>query len=414
VVRMAHSVVALSTFVAIFGCSITQTGWHKLAPMPEPRWFHVAAVGGDGRIYAYGGYVEPDPKKSREYGLGQYSLVIYDPRTNTWQRGPEAPEFRYKKVINAYYSSPTEHFTKQEQFEDTTRLPHEMPTGSANSEGRVFWFSSQGPVLFDPKRQVWDQTAFPTVYQEERRLEGMPIYIYRVTNAIATASDGCIYLVGGAGRRSDEDDSPLYLLSSLEIFNPKTNKWTLGAPMHQGRQIFPATFAPDGKMYVFGGFGHLGLIDQKPGESNQAYEKRSKEMDEMARQVLSSVEAYDPKTNTWTPRAPMPVGVEGAGAALGADGKIYVVGGTRSYSSPLPLKLVQVYDPVQDKWSKGPALKTRRQGLAVVATPDGRIYAIGGTSHYSAYHPRMLLGGEPAAMGGPLASVEVLETAPKK
>jgi len=409
-----RTIFALFALLFLFMGGRAEAGWHRVAPMPEARWFHVAAVGGDGRIYAYGGYVEPDPEKSAEYGLGQYSLVIYDPKTNAWQHGREVPEFRYKKIVDAYYATLSgEHFTRPRVLEGTRQLPHELPNGAADTRGKVYWFSDRGPVFFDPKRQVWDQSPLPTLYQEEGRWEGIGIYRRR-NGATATGPDGRIYLVGGTGRKVYEKDSSIDLLSSLEIYDLKTNKWTVGTPMRQGRQIFPAVFAPDRKLYVFGGYGHLGMIDQESGESNQAYEKRSKEMDEMSKQVLSSVEAYDPKTNTWTPRAPMPVGVEGAGAALGADGKIYVVGGTRSYSSPLPLKTVQVYDPVKDKWSKGPSLKTRRQGLAVVSTRDGRIYAIGGTSQYRAYHPRMLLGGEPAAMGGPLASVEVLETAPKK
>ena len=68
-------------------------------------------------------------------------------------------------------------------------------------------------------------------------------------------------------------------------------------------------------------------------------------------------------------------------------GKIYVVGGTRNFPDPLPERLVQVYDPLKDSWFMGPRLKTRRQGLAVVSTAEGRIYAIGGTSYYGAFHP---------------------------
>jgi N-acetylneuraminic acid mutarotase len=206
----------------------------------------------------------------------------------------------------------------------------------------------------------------------------------------------------------------LELLSSMEIYDPKTNRWLVGASMHQGRQIFPAAFGPDGKLYVFGGYGHLGEVTQKEGESEESYRKRIEEMDRVGTYALSSVEAYDPKTDTWAPRAPMLVGMEGSGAALGADGKIYVVGGTRNFPNPLPERLVQVYDPLRDTWSKGPYLNPRRQGLAVVSTTEGRIYAIGGTSEYSAFHPRMLVGGEPWERGGPLASVEVLETAPRK
>ena len=56
--------------------------------------------------------------------------------------------------------------------------------------------------------------------------------------------------------------------------------------------------------------------------------------------VLSTLEAYNPATGTWTALAPLP-GLDGgdAGRAQGSvavlDGKLYVVGGWR-YHPPLP------------------------------------------------------------------------------
>ena len=64
-IRMAHGVVALSTFVALFGCSSTQAGWQKVAPLPEPRWFHASGAVQDGRVAVFGGYVLAGRKKSR-------------------------------------------------------------------------------------------------------------------------------------------------------------------------------------------------------------------------------------------------------------------------------------------------------------------------------------------------------------
>jgi hypothetical protein len=412
-------------FTLMLSCRRSGNHWREIAPMPEPRWFHVAAVGGDGRIYAYAGHVLPDPDKPSRKAYGSYSLVIYDPKTNRWTRGPSVPSFRYRWIVPAYFSpSPTAKVivTYKEQVGKVSPR-NELPNGTSDLQGRVYWFSDLGPVFYDPKKGKWDQPPPPTRHQErqiwatrheEQHIwEGIGTY-HRANAATATGPDGRIYLLGGIGGLLREKKRTLELLSSMEIYDPKTNKWMLGASMHQGRQIFSAAFAPDGKLYVFGGYGHLGWIKQKKGESGESYNARVAEMNRIGTYALSSVETYDSKTDTWTPRASMPVGVEGSGAALGADGKIYVVGGTRNYPDPYPERLVQIYDPLKDTWTLGPKLKARRQGLAVTVTRDGRIYAIGGTSEYYVFHPRMLVGGEAASIGGPLASVEVLDTAPKK
>ncbi|HDS16194.1 MAG TPA: hypothetical protein ENN66_06210 [Proteobacteria bacterium] len=41
---------------------------------------------------------------------------------------------------------------------------------------------------------------------------------------------------------------------------------------------------------------------------------------------------------------------------------------------------VFIYDPVADTWEEGPSLNLPRSTLAAVSTPDGKIYAIGGTN----------------------------------
>lgn len=60
------------------------------------------------------------------------------------------------------------------------------------------------------------------------------------------------------------------------------------------------------------------------------------------------------------------------------DSSIYVIGGSAQIPA-VPLADVLIYDPVKDSWEKGPSMNTRRLCLAAVATPDGKIYAIGGT-----------------------------------
>ena len=57
------------------------------------------------------------------------------------------------------------------------------------------------------------------------------------------------------------------------------------------------------------------------------------------------------------------------------DGKIYVIGGLKNETSPL--NVLEVYDPVTDSWDAKTPMPTAR-GTFGCAAVDGKIYAIGG------------------------------------
>ena len=59
------------------------------------------------------------------------------------------------------------------------------------------------------------------------------------------------------------------------------------------------------------------------------------------------VEVYDPITNTWDTTAPdLPVPLCGASSCV-VDGKIYVIGGRTAYNGP-PVQSVYFYDPIKN------------------------------------------------------------------
>jgi hypothetical protein len=93
---------------------------------------------------------------------------------------------------------------------------------------------------------------------------------------------------------------------------------------------------------------------------------------------LASVERYDPPTGVWTAVASMHVARYDAAAVLGPDGRIYVMGGynpTNGY-----LATVEAYTPATNAWSWVASMPVARAGLAAVVAADGRIYAIGGNT----------------------------------
>ena len=94
--------------------------------------------------------------------------------------------------------------------------------------------------------------------------------------------------------------------------------------------------------------------------------------------VTSRVEAYDPDTDAWTERAPLPAALHHP-AAAGAGGRLYVLGGFDDRFAPA--SSLFEYDPRLDTWSARADMPTSRGALAA-ATLDGRVYAIGGVKGF--------------------------------
>lgn len=135
--------------------------------------------------------------------------------------------------------------------------------------------------------------------------------------------------------------------------------------MPAARTDLAAVAGPDGKIYAIGGWN-----------------ARNSSNDPIA---LTSVEAYDPATNTWSPKASMPTARYWLAAATGTDGKIYAIGGENIFTQSL--QSVEAYDPTLDIWSTVASrpnttqggLNVRGRNSLAAATHGGKIWAIGGT-----------------------------------
>ncbi len=94
--------------------------------------------------------------------------------------------------------------------------------------------------------------------------------------------------------------------------------------------------------------------------------------------ITPSLQAYDPATDRWTARAPMPIGLHHLGIGV-AGGKLYVIGGYKQagFSVWAPVATVYAYDPARDTWAERAPMPTPRGALSVTAH-DGKLYAIGG------------------------------------
>jgi len=94
----------------------------------------------------------------------------------------------------------------------------------------------------------------------------------------------------------------------------------------------------------------------------------------------ASTYEYDPETDMWTPKKPMPT-PRAFFALASCQNKIYVIGGI-NYSSPhtgatTKCPLNEVYDPETDTWETGEPMPTARSQIRAEAV-NGKIYVISG------------------------------------
>ena len=146
-------------------------------------------------------------------------------------------------------------------------------------------------------------------------------------------------------------------------YDPTTGNWTSKTLMPTPRVSFGIA-SHQNKICVIGG-------DYKNPNSSAVY-------------YLAVNEIYDPLTDTWTTKTPMPTSRIDIEANV-VNGKIYVIGGkaydeeNKSYY-PNYTAVNQVYDPATNSWS------TKQQAPVTIAryssaVVDNKIYLVGGVSN---------------------------------
>ena len=96
----------------------------------------------------------------------------------------------------------------------------------------------------------------------------------------------------------------------------------------------------------------------------------------MAGTTFSTVEEYDPETDTWTTKSPLPEARWGH-SAVTLNGKIYVIGGASGWAQLKYLESIEEYNPETDTWTTRDSIPTPRWLLSC-SVVNGKIYAIGG------------------------------------
>ena len=306
--------------------------WTRKSDMPTARTGFATSVV-NGTVFVIGGNIQLERGEFGE--ISTSTVEMYDPETDTWEQKSNMPTARSGVSVSVVdgkiyaiggtkiktiqvprgFNSESEELATVEMYDpvtDTWTQKADMPTPKKTMtcvvNGKIYaiggWLTTnEKPHLetvevYDPGTDTW--------------AKAQSMNCARCSAAISVVN-GKIYAIGGLGSPPIQEQSDLYL-SSVEVFNPKTNQWQEGTEMSAPKALHTASVI-DGKIYVIGGYFKEGREFKK----------------------LSTIEIYNPTTDHWLQEPDMPIGKWGHKTEV-IDGQIYIFGGG-------PATSVQVYDP---------------------------------------------------------------------
>jgi N-acetylneuraminic acid mutarotase len=226
--------------------------------------------------------------------------------------------------------------------------------------GQQLGWKSLGMVYeYDPATDFWTKK------------KDMPLPAH---HAALAEHNGKIYVIGGfvVPRSAQQANPPGWEpIDNVWEYDPRGDAWRALAPLPSNRGSAVAGVV-DGKIFAIGGAAN------HPG-SKESYIDRTRGRPSLHRAVATN-EVYDPATNRWDSRNPMPTARNHSAIGV-VNGRIYVIGGRIGsvfMSTGSNTDIVEEYDPATDQWGgiRAP-MPTPRSGGAW-GVHNGRIYFAGG------------------------------------
>jgi N-acetylneuraminic acid mutarotase len=244
-----------------------------------------------------------------------------------------------------------------------------------------------------------------SAFAEDSWMSLAPMPTARSMSGVAMV-DGKIYAIGGISGTQN-------ILGTNEVYDPKTNTWSSKTPMSTPRCSFGIAVFQN-KIYCIGGAttirsdGYVTDVNEVYDPSTDTWENRTSMPNPrsdleantigdkiyliggqgrpdprmfIVKNYTSLNEVYDPATDSWTTKTPIPNATAYYASAM-VDDKIYVMGGEGRSGSGI-WYLNQVYDAKTDSWSlaapvPGTILNGAVAGATTGVNASKLIYVIGG------------------------------------
>ena len=207
--------------------------------------------------------------------------------------------------------------------------------------GRTYTLSDVGALnsaeLFDPVTNTWSITGYLNAARRNH-------FVIRLANGKV--------LVGGGMNTSQNG------LKTVELYDPSTESFSALADMPEARMDAHAALLPNGNVIVMGG--------RVSGSGTR----------------LKTAVIYDVVNNSWTSvqSQMQDVHEDGASIVTLADGRILIAGGWTSVNNQLnAITTVEIFDPSTNTFTTAQPLPTQRADLIAHQLLDGKIVFIGGS-----------------------------------
>src|SRR5690242_13612431 len=228
----------------------------------------------------------------------------------------------------------------------------------ASAGGKMYVFAGLAPGWV-PKALVYEYDPATDKWAKKKPM-ALPSH-----HVAFTEHKGKIYAFGGFVLPKAGPPAWVPIDNAWE-YDPAADSWKTLAPMPTKRGS-PVAASVGDRIYVIGG--------AVPGPGESAVHPARPHTS------VGTVEEYDPGTNTWRSRAPMPTPRNHAVAGA-INGRIYVasgrVGAAFISGGSSNIGVIEAYDPASDSWSRGLARMANARSAGAGGVWGGRLYITGG------------------------------------
>lgn len=305
---MRRTATSLRWLLILVGPAFAQPTWTPTGSMNAPHTQHPATLLPNGKVLVVG-TLACNPNC-----YSGFSGELYDPATDAWSMISPPRIARFNHVAEL------------------------VPNGKVLVAGGYLTpgILTGSSELYDPAIGAWTSTG--------------SLATPRQFHASALLSGGKVLVTGGLGM---DGQGSFLVLSSAEVYDPATGRWTPAGSMSVPRWEHTMTTLSDGRVLVVGG-------TSSDGSSLPA---------------LQSAELYDPVSGTWTRTPDLGAARESHAATLLPNGQVLVTGGSGVSDC---LASAELYDPVGGHWNPTGDMTGPRRFHSLTVLPSGWVLAAAG------------------------------------
>lgn len=321
----------------------------KVGKMSVPRWGHETVLLDDGTVLIYGGTETATTPE------------LYNPKTKKFTRvgkmlirGHEIPiNLHNGKILiiggiakrapkgTQFYNT----LTKKFEIGPDLNYSREYVAVTRLMDGRLLITGGEDVDLKGEKLPLaWPVSRCEIYNPKTNKFEiGAEMNIPRLKHSAVLLQDGRVLIVGGSGYNTRN----FYKLSSAEIYDPKTNKFQLAGNMNSPKVMPNLYLLKNGNVLITNVFGR-------------------------------EMEIYNPKTNEFKIIAKRTSEPEMPAEVLLKDDTILFTGGQTGVGLSLWwYKTSEIFDPKTGKFTKGKDMNFLRSGHRMTLLKDGNVLISG-------------------------------------